>query len=118
MPEARRNPSFQLRSPGPTGPLCYNKVVMRYEVDLPEEIHERLTERASATGADVAQLIQVAVRHFIQNDAVSARRPDHVLETGEIAAPFDLPRAVPQTPLLVETQQAPRRHPDSLFDSD
>lgn len=38
---------------------------MKYQVDIPSEVNEQLTACASRTGADVVQLIQQAVVHFV-----------------------------------------------------
>lgn len=45
---------------------------MRYEVDLPEDIDRGLSKKASATGEDVVDLIRIAVRRFVSEDASAA----------------------------------------------
>jgi len=38
---------------------------MKYEVDLPEDIDRRLSQKASETGEDVVRLIRIAVGRFV-----------------------------------------------------
>jgi hypothetical protein len=45
---------------------------MKYEVDLPDEIDRRLSEKASVMGDDVIHLIQVAVVRFVTGEAEPA----------------------------------------------
>jgi len=42
---------------------------MKYEVILPDEIDERLTAQATASGRDVVQLIQIAIGRFVDGVA-------------------------------------------------
>jgi hypothetical protein len=41
---------------------------MRYEVELPHDIDQRLSERASETGQEVVHLIRIAVTQFVEQD--------------------------------------------------
>jgi predicted transcriptional regulator len=46
--------------------------IMKYEVDLPDDIDRRLSKKASATGDDVVHLIQTAVVQFVSEDVSQA----------------------------------------------
>lgn len=92
-------------------------MAMRYEVDIPENVSNRLTARASATGDDVVHLIQVAVVRFVQDDAglPSHRlRPDVLLEQSEISPPVDLPLSTNSTPVSCEISDSSRLRPELL----
>lgn len=54
---------------------------MKYEVDLPEEIDRRLSEKASETGDDVVHLIRIAVGRFVNEEMPPAN--DAWSEEGE-----------------------------------
>ncbi len=41
---------------------------MKYEVELPEDIDRRLSEKASETGEDVVHLIRIAVGRFVSEE--------------------------------------------------
>lgn len=45
---------------------------MKYEVDFPPEVDQRLTAQASATGQDVVHLIQIAVVRFMGDEVGSS----------------------------------------------
>jgi hypothetical protein len=42
---------------------------MKYEVDFPEDVDRRLSEKASETGNDVVHLIRMAVGRFVNEEA-------------------------------------------------
>lgn len=41
---------------------------MKYELELPDEIDRRLSQKATETGQDAVQLIQLAVNRFVNED--------------------------------------------------
>lgn len=49
---------------------------MKYEVELPDDIDRRLSQKASATGQDVLQLIRVAVGRFVTDEPAPAALGD------------------------------------------
>jgi hypothetical protein len=88
---------------------------MRFEVDIPDSVSQQLAERATATGDNVVNLIQVAVAEFVQSRASlpgHRRRPDLPLETYEMSAPCDLTRSRSRWPVAVEVSPSSRRRPD------
>jgi hypothetical protein len=90
---------------------------MKYVIEIPDDIEQSLERLATATGNDVAHLIQLAVVSFVRTDAEASsagRRADRPLETSEIAAPCDLPRTDPR-PIAIQKQA--RRQPDQFADS-
>ncbi|NUQ63248.1 MAG: hypothetical protein HUU20_12280 [Pirellulales bacterium] len=42
---------------------------MKYEVNLPDSVDQRLSEKASQTGKDVVQLICMAVARFVEEES-------------------------------------------------
>ena len=44
---------------------------MKYEIDLPDDIQRRLTEKASETGEDVVHLIRIAVGRFVGEEVAT-----------------------------------------------
>lgn len=90
---------------------------MRFEVDIPEDVSNRLVQRATATGSDVVHLIQMAVVRFVQNDAVlpaGRLRPDVLLDEVEISPPVELPLPSSATPVSVEISASSRLRPDPV----
>ncbi len=61
-----------------------------YTVDFPDQLQQKLDERAFATGCDVVDLIQVAVIEFVGRDPspVGRRIPDPPLLSTETTAPL------------------------------
>jgi hypothetical protein len=45
---------------------------MKYEVELPENVDRRLSEKASETGDDVVDLIRIAVGRFVSDQTPPA----------------------------------------------
>jgi len=93
---------------------------MKYEIDIPAEVEQRLSERASAMGQDVVHLIQIAVVEFVGRNVhgqLSRRRlmPDLPIESVEIPAPIDLPLAGKSHPTgeTVESKSGLRPDPVS-----
>jgi predicted transcriptional regulator len=46
---------------------------MRYEVDLPDSVDQRLSEKASQTGQDAVHLIRLAVARFVEEEVSTTR---------------------------------------------
>jgi hypothetical protein len=44
---------------------------MKYEVDLPDDVDRRLSQKASETGDDVVHLIRIAVGRFVSEEMPS-----------------------------------------------
>ena len=49
---------------------------MKYEVDLPEDVERRLSDKASQTGQDVVHLIRIAVGRFVDEEIRPASNGD------------------------------------------
>ncbi|HVX62958.1 MAG TPA: hypothetical protein VHC19_20220 [Pirellulales bacterium] len=89
---------------------------MKYVIEIPDDIEQSLERLATATGRDVAHLIQMAVVSFVRTDAEASsggRSPDRPLEASEITAPCDLPGTAPRP---IATPNASRRQPDPIAD--
>jgi hypothetical protein len=90
---------------------------MTYEVDLPDDLVAKLTQRADGSGEDIVHLIQVAVAEFVSKDLppVNRRVPDPPLSDVEISAPYDLPRNRSTIVTPDSVVDHPARLPDSLL---
>ena len=90
---------------------------MTYEVDLPDDLVAKLTQRADGSGEDIVHLIQVAVAEFVAKDMPTANRrlPDPPLSDVEISAPYDLPRNRSKIITPDSVVDHPARLPDSLL---
>jgi len=49
---------------------------MKYELELPEDVDRRLSQKAAETGEDVVQLIHVAVGRFVDEGGCSSTNGD------------------------------------------
>lgn len=92
---------------------------MRFEVDIPETVSRRLTERATAAGSDVVSLIRTAVVEFVERDADESahrRRPDPLPDVVEEPPSVDLPRSGNRQSVVASPGR--RRRPDSGSNSE
>ncbi len=64
-----------------------------YTIDFPDQLQQKLDERALATGCDVVELIRMAVIEFVGRDRspLARRIPDPPLLSTETTASYDLP---------------------------
>lgn len=94
-------------------PRWDNSDIMKYVVEIPEDVEQALEDRAAASGNDVAQWIQMVVVSFVRRG--TGRLPDPPLEDVGIVAPCDLPR---NTARIVRAQSHVRRELDPLLDDE
>ena len=94
---------------------------MRFEVEIPEDVTNRLVQQATASGSDVVHLIQMAVVRFVQDDAVLPThrlRPDALLDEVEISPPVELPLSRLAVPVPVTISKSSRLRPDPVPDAE
>ncbi len=92
---------------------------MRFEVEIPEDVSNRLVQQATASGSEVVHLIQMAVVRFVQDDAglpAHRLRPDVLLDEVEVSPPVDLPLSRSAVPVSVEISESSRLRPDPIPD--
>lgn len=94
---------------------------MRFEVDIPEDVTDRLMQQATASGNEVVHLIQMAVVRFVQNDAALPAhriRPDVLLDEVEVSPPVELPLSKSAVPVPVTISESSRLRPDPIPDTE
>lgn len=95
---------------------------MVYELDLPDEIEDRLLALAAANEMEVEQLIHIAVVQFVQTEILRQEKIgwqfDPSFELTATSAPVDLPLLGRRLPVSVKVHAESRLRPDPIMFDD